>query len=247
MHACSDELFVIIGLGQYPNLGVTDAFITVSIGTEQHTVRASRELGSDRLDTTVGPLGVEVIEGLKTLRVTCAPNEWGIEADLTFTGTVEALEEPRTFSRVYGRVQQDVTRYAQVGCWEGRLDGRRTDVRGHPRPVEGRARPVVGRAPGRRARGTRASRPARRRRVTASATTGCRCSSTTTCSRSRSTQDADGHRHVEESMRVWNLELGRPIEHLGRPEIDSTYLPGTREMRRRDGRDHRRRRHARSW
>ena len=45
MHSSSDELFVIIGLGQYPNLGVTDAFITVSIGTEQHTVRASRELG----------------------------------------------------------------------------------------------------------------------------------------------------------------------------------------------------------
>jgi hypothetical protein len=44
MHSSSDELFVIIGLGQYPNLGVTDAFITVSIGQEQHTVRASREL-----------------------------------------------------------------------------------------------------------------------------------------------------------------------------------------------------------
>ena len=29
MHASSDELFVIIGMGQYPNLGVTDAFITV--------------------------------------------------------------------------------------------------------------------------------------------------------------------------------------------------------------------------
>jgi hypothetical protein len=91
MHASSDELFVIIGLGQYPNLGVTDAFITVSIGTDQHTVRASRELGADRLDTNVGPLGVEVIEGLRTLRVSCDPNEWGIEADLVFTGTVEAL------------------------------------------------------------------------------------------------------------------------------------------------------------
>ena len=41
MHSSSDELFTIIGLGQYPNLGVTDAFITVSIGDEQHTVRAA--------------------------------------------------------------------------------------------------------------------------------------------------------------------------------------------------------------
>src|SRR3954470_4510871 len=64
MHASSDELFVITGLGQYPNLGVTDAFITVSIGQEQHTVRSSRELGCGRLDTSVGPLSVEVLEGL---------------------------------------------------------------------------------------------------------------------------------------------------------------------------------------
>src|SRR6185369_1815759 len=121
MHASSDELFVITGLGQYPNLGVTDAFITVSIGDEQHTVRASRELGSDRLDTSIGPYSVEVLEGLKRLRIRVEPNEWGIEADLVFNGTVEALEEPRTFTRRYERVIMDVTRYAQVGTWEGTL------------------------------------------------------------------------------------------------------------------------------
>ena len=130
MHSSSDELFVITGLGQYPNLGVTDAFITVSIGTEQHTVRASRELGVDRMDTSVGPLSVEVIEGLQRLRVRCDDNEWGIAADLTFTGAVAALEEPRTFIRRYGRVIQDVSRYAQVGTWEGTITaaGRTFDV-----------------------------------------------------------------------------------------------------------------------
>src|SRR5688572_29245088 len=121
MHSSSDELFVIIGLGQYPNLGVTDAFITVSIGQEQHTVRASRELGSDRMDTTVGPLGVEVVRGLEQLRIVCDDNEWSVAADLTFAGVVEALEEPHTFSRRYGRVIQDVTRFAQVGVWQGSL------------------------------------------------------------------------------------------------------------------------------
>src|SRR6516165_9820831 len=102
MHSSSDELFVIIGLGQYPNLGVSDAFITVSIGQEQHTVRASRELGTDRLDASVGPLSIEVVEGLKELRLRCARNEWSVECDLTFRGAVEALEEPRTFTRQYG-------------------------------------------------------------------------------------------------------------------------------------------------
>src|SRR3978361_731220 len=119
MHASSDELFVITGMGQYPNLGVSDAFITVSLGEKQHTVRASRELGHDRLDSGVGPFRIEVVEGLRKLRITCAPNEWGLPADLTFTGTVDALEEPRTFTRSYGRVQQDVSRDAQGGGCEG--------------------------------------------------------------------------------------------------------------------------------
>ena len=39
-------------------------------------------------------------------------------------------------------------------------------------------------------------------------------------------QDADGHRIVEESMRVWNLDQDRPVEHLGRPEVDIDYLSG---------------------
>jgi hypothetical protein len=43
-------------------------------------------------------------------------------------------------------------------------------------------------------------------------------------------QDADGHRHVEESMRVWNSDLARAPEHLGRPEIDIDYISGTREV-----------------
>ena len=47
-----------------------------------------------------------------------------------FTGTVAALEEPHTFSRHYERVIQDVTRFAQVGVWEGTLTaaGRTFDV-----------------------------------------------------------------------------------------------------------------------
>ena len=55
MHASSDELFLVTGMGQYPNLGVTDAFVSISHGDTLYVVRASRELGGDRLDTRVGP------------------------------------------------------------------------------------------------------------------------------------------------------------------------------------------------
>src|SRR3954453_19469772 len=54
------RVMALVGLGQYPNLAVTDAFASVRIGDRQHVVRASRPLG-DRADTTVGPIRVEVL------------------------------------------------------------------------------------------------------------------------------------------------------------------------------------------
>ena len=61
LHGSSDELFLVMGLGQYPNLGVQDAFAVVRRGPRHRVVRASRELG-DRMDTSVGPFQVEVLE-----------------------------------------------------------------------------------------------------------------------------------------------------------------------------------------
>ncbi len=229
MHASSDELFVIMGLGQYPNLGVTDAFITVSIEQQQYTVRASRELGSDRMDTSVGPLSVEVIEGLRTLRVRCEPNEWGISADLVFTGTVDALEEPRTFTRRYGRVFMDVTRYAQVGVWKGSLTvaGRTFDVTPDTwKGVRDRSwgvRPVgEPEAPGIRSRETHDGYGYRHDWVPMQFDDHML--------KVQVDQDADGNRHVEEAVRVWNTGTDRPHDQVGPPEIDITYISGTREM-----------------
>src|ERR1700675_3976392 len=75
LHGSSDELFMIMGLGQYPNLAVSDAFALVRRGTEHRVVRASRER-VDRMDPAVGPLRVEVIEPLHEVRVVLEPNEW---------------------------------------------------------------------------------------------------------------------------------------------------------------------------
>ena len=47
LHASSDEFFLVTGMGQYPNLGVTDAFVCISHGDTQYVVRASRELGAN--------------------------------------------------------------------------------------------------------------------------------------------------------------------------------------------------------
>ena len=132
LHSCSDEIFLITGMGQYPNLGTADAFVTVSIGdNQQHVVRASKELDGDRLSTTIGPLGVEIQEPLRRRRVGCEPNEWGLSMDLVFDGTVDAIEEPKTVIRhPHGRMQMETSRYSQVGAWSGSIevDGQRFDV-----------------------------------------------------------------------------------------------------------------------
>jgi hypothetical protein len=122
LHDSRGDFFMVAGMGQYPNLGVTDAFAAISHGSNQYVVRASRALGHDRLDTNVGPFSIEVIEGLKSLRIRCEENEWDLSFDVRFDGSVPALEEPKTFTRNRSRVMMDVSRYAQVGNYSGTVD-----------------------------------------------------------------------------------------------------------------------------
>ena len=68
LHACSGDLFAVMGMGVYPNLGTHDAFLTVRRGDTHHVVRANQPL-VDRMDTSVGPFRVEVLEPLRRLRV----------------------------------------------------------------------------------------------------------------------------------------------------------------------------------
>ncbi len=120
MHASSDEAFAIFGLGQYPNLGVTDAFIDVRRGGTQHIVRASAELG-DRMNTAVGPIRVEVLQPLRRLRVVVEPTEHSVAMDVTWEGAMPAHDEPRQYLRSKGKVVFDTQRFAQTGCWSGTL------------------------------------------------------------------------------------------------------------------------------
>lgn len=231
MHASDDSLFAVMGIGQYPNLGVTDAFVTVAHGDRQTTVRASRELGSDRMNTAVGPIRVEVIEGLQALRVVCEPNEWGLALDVTFRGTVPALAEPKSWTRVGTRVTQETYRFAQVGSYEGfiEVDGVRHEVTpdrwGGARDHSWGVRHGVG-EPEPKGIGGKISADMRMGffhnwlpiqfddhmvKITID-------------------NDHAGRRLLEEAVRIWNIGDDREPEHLGRPEIDLTFIPGTREV-----------------
>lgn len=115
-----------VAMGQYPNLGITDAAFSIVVDGRQRVVRASKRLGPDRMASAVGPISVEVVRPLHELRVRVEPNAYGIEADLRFTARSLPVEEPHFF-RMAGNVPvMDYTRMTQHGGWSGtiRVDGR---------------------------------------------------------------------------------------------------------------------------
>ena len=127
-----DDGFLAVAMGVYPHINVIDASFCWLMGGRQVNLHASRGLGMERMDTTVGPIAIEVIEPLKALRITVdAPGE-GIRAELTFTGRAFPQEEPRFTRRNGPRVLMDVTRLTQNGRYEGwvEVDGERHDVSG---------------------------------------------------------------------------------------------------------------------
>lgn len=118
-YAKEGELFFACALGVYPHLNIMDGAFTVIKDGIQHNLRASRYLMMERMDTKVGPLAVEVLEPLKSLRIVIDENEHGISADLTFTKRAVVVEEPRYTRRVGPRMVMDSTRMTQNGSYSG--------------------------------------------------------------------------------------------------------------------------------
>jgi hypothetical protein len=223
LHACDDTLFMVMGMGQYPNLGVQDAFACVTRKGTHHVVRASRVLGN-RIDTHVGPFRVEVIEGLHRLRFVLAPSEHSIGCDLTWQGAIPAFLEPRHYIRKYGRVLFDTVRFAQTGYWSGSLTvgeesfevtsdrwwGTRDRSWG-VRPVGEAEHPGIRQGEGQMT-GMWNYSPMQFPEYSLLYILN---------------ETNSGERPIEEAVRVWN-DPGREPEWLGRPEYEHTLTPGSR-------------------
>ncbi|HXW33170.1 MAG TPA: hypothetical protein VEJ87_01235, partial [Acidimicrobiales bacterium] len=110
-HDRTGEIFLVTGLGVYPNLGVIDAYATVRRGRTQDTVRFSDALGEHRMDQRVGSYDIEVIDPLERIRIRCDPED-GVAFDLTWTGSFPAVDEPPHVMRQAGRVILDAQRFA---------------------------------------------------------------------------------------------------------------------------------------
>jgi hypothetical protein len=124
------ELLIDIGLGYYPNRGVMDAFAGVTVGRKQHNFRVSRQLGNNPLETTIGVLKIEVIEGGKLHHLTLDENKSGISFDLRFEARFPVAPEKQSYRERKGAVEEDLARVAQFGRWSGWLvvNGNRTVV-----------------------------------------------------------------------------------------------------------------------
>ena len=124
------ELLLDVGLGYYPNRNVMDGFAGVTVGRRQHNFRASRRLGTRPLDTSVGPLKIEIVEGMKLHRLTLAENPSGISFSLEFEASFPPAQEKQNFRERNGIVEEDLARVSQFGRWRGWIvvDGRRNDV-----------------------------------------------------------------------------------------------------------------------
>lgn len=129
-HPIAGDIIFDIGLGYHPNRNVMDAFAGITVGTVQYNFRVSRRLRPNPLETAVGPLRIEVLEGLRRHRLQLTSNDSGIRFDLEFIADLNAHEEEPHFRRRNGRVTENMMRVQQLGRYRGwiEIDGRRIVV-----------------------------------------------------------------------------------------------------------------------
>jgi hypothetical protein len=128
-HDRTGDIFLITGIGYYPNLGVKDAFVLVrrrsrggdsEASDTQTAVHLSDGIDQDRLNQHVLGYRVEVSEPLHKLRIILEETD-GIAVDLTWNGLFDVIQEQRHVLRSGTRVTLDAQRFAQVGSWAGSI------------------------------------------------------------------------------------------------------------------------------
>jgi len=127
-----DDAFFAAAFGVYPHLNIADASFCWMKDGRQINLHASRWLGMERMDTSAGPISIEVIEPLQSLRIKVEAPDQGVRAELVFEGRSFPIEEPRFTRRIGPRTLLDYTRLTQNGRYTGwiEVDGVRHDLDG---------------------------------------------------------------------------------------------------------------------
>ncbi len=124
-------------MAHYPVRGVIDAAFSLVRNGVEHSIFASGAMPTDR-STVIGPIRIEVVEPIRTIRYVVEPNEHSIACDLTFRATTVAVEEPRQKRLTpEGVLLTDHTRLTQWGTWEGTIVIDGDELRIDPTDVPG--------------------------------------------------------------------------------------------------------------
>jgi hypothetical protein len=121
VHDRTGDIFVVTGLGVYPNLGVIDSYAAARHGDRQWSVRFSDALAERSLDQQVGGYRIEVIEPLARLRLSCQSPDGSLDFDLAWTAAFPAVQEDPHLLMAGGRPIVDASRFSQLGSWSGQL------------------------------------------------------------------------------------------------------------------------------
>ncbi|MEE3330198.1 MAG: hypothetical protein VX246_04955 [Myxococcota bacterium] len=124
------EFYIGIGAAVYPNLNIMDAGISLVIDGEQHAFHASRRKPDEPSIIDVGPFRIDILEPMKSLRVTVDDNETGFSGELLWIPRTSNFAEGHQHSIRPGGTTMEATRFNQFGYWAGELryDGRTLKV-----------------------------------------------------------------------------------------------------------------------
>ncbi len=124
------RFYIGIGAALYPNLGILDGGISLVIDGEQHAFHCSRRSGSEPSEIEIGPFKIDIIEPMKSLRVTLDENETGFSGELLWIPRTANFTEAHQHSFGGVRSQMEATRFNQFGYWQGELryDGKTLKV-----------------------------------------------------------------------------------------------------------------------
>ena len=227
--------FFAAAMGCYPNRQVIDAAFSIVRDGRQRSVFASGRVPLDRTKTTIGPITVDVVEPMRTLRLSVTAANAGVEADVTFRARTVAVEEPRFRMLSGSQLVSDYTRLAQWGTWEGtlRVDGAEVPV--DPAAVLGcRDRSWGVRPVGEPAGGAPSQQMPQYFWLWAPLNFDDHCTHLAL------NDDGEGNRWYESSARIDLLEsqsaptfgVSGAVEHMRSAEVDIEWEPGTRRARR---------------
>jgi hypothetical protein len=115
------ELYFGIGAALYPNLGIMDCAFSIVYDGVQHAFHASRRAPEEPSLIEVGPFRIEIIEAMKSLRVTLDDNETGIACQLDWIARTASFVEGHQRSVRDSPVHMEATRFNQFGFWSGEI------------------------------------------------------------------------------------------------------------------------------